>query len=93
MSDESALRSFAEQANLEAIEIFDVDCPFEYADIETAVRGMSSAGVAVKVMEMAGEKAVEEAYRNAFAEFQQPDGSVRVGAAFRCLVGQPSPET
>ena len=93
LSVENALRSFAEQANLEAIKIFDVDCPFEYADIETAVRGMSSAGVAVKVMEMAGEKAVEEAYRNAFAEFQQPDGSVRVGAAFRCLVGQPSPET
>ena len=93
LSDENALRSFAEQAKLEAIEIFDIDCPFEYADIETAVRGMSSAGVAVKVMEMAGEMAVEEAYRDAFAEFQQPDGSVRVGATFRCLVAQPSSES
>ncbi len=90
LSDKNALRGFAEHADLEVIEIFDVDCPFEYTDIETAVRGMSSAGVAVKVMEMAGEKAVEEAYRNAFAEFQKPDGSVRVGAAFRCLVARPS---
>ena len=93
LSDKSALHSFAEQANLDVVEIFDVDCPFEYADIETAVRGMSSAGVAVKVMGIAGEKAVEEAYRKAFAEFEQPDGRVRVGAAFRCLIAQPSAET
>lgn len=90
LSDENALRTFANQAGLDTIEIFDVDCPFEYSNIETAVRGMSSAGVAVKVMEIAGEKAVEDAYRHAFAEFQKPDGSVRVSAAFRCLVAKPA---
>ena len=92
LSNERALRRFAEQAGLKAIEIFDVDCPFEYSDIGSAVRGMSSAGVAVKAMETAGEDAVEEAYRNAFAEFQEPDGSVRVGATFRCLVAVPVSE-
>ncbi|MCV6825799.1 MULTISPECIES: class I SAM-dependent methyltransferase [Halocynthiibacter] len=92
LSDESALRAFAEQAGLKAVEIFDIDCPFEYPNIETAVRGLSSAGVAVKVMEIAGEKAVEEAYRNALSEFQAPDGSIRVGAVFRCLIAKSASE-
>jgi len=90
LSNEEALNSFAQQADLEAIVIIDVECPFVYADIDTAVRGMSSAGVAVKAMEVAGEKAVEDAYRNAFVEFQQADGSIRVGASFRCLLAKPS---
>ncbi len=90
LSDENVLRNFAEQAGLKTLDLLDVDSPFKYADEEAAVRGLSSAGVAVKVMEAVGEKAVEDAYRNAIAEFRQPDGSVRIAASFRCLVTGPS---
>lgn len=86
LSDENALRSFVREANLEPIELFDIDCPFEYTDLEVAVRGMSSTGVAAKAMELAGETAVEEAYKSALSKFLQPDGSIRVGASFRCIV-------
>ena len=89
LSQEGALRGFAGKAGLEPVEIFDVDSPFEYPDIETAVRGLSSAGVAVKAMELAGEDAVEGAYHSALAEFLQADGRVRVAASFRCLLARP----
>jgi len=92
LSNESALANFAQQAGLDPIEIFDVDCPFKYDDVEMAVRGNSAAGVAVKAMEIAGERAVQDAYRSAFAEFQQPDGSVCANASFRCLLAKSAPK-
>lgn len=86
LSDENTLRNFAQKADLEPIEVFDVDCPFEYANLDVAVRGMCSAGVAVKAMEVTGEPPVQEAYKRALSKFLQPDGSVRVEASFRCLI-------
>lgn len=89
LSDENALREFAEQASLQPIDVFDVDCPFGYSDAETAVRGLCSAGVAAKVTEAVGVDLVEKAYRDAIDQFVQPDGSVKVEATFRCLVSKP----
>ncbi len=90
LSDENALREFANLASLNPVNVFDVDSPFEYANIETAVRGLSSAGVAAKVMEAVGVDLVEKAYQDAIAGFVQPDGSVKVAATFRCLVATPT---
>lgn len=90
LSNETALREFAEQSLLEPVDLFDVDCPFEYSSLDMAVRGLCSAGVAVKAMELVGEDKVEDAYRVAINEFVQPDGSVRVAATLRCLVAKPS---
>ena len=89
LSDESKLREFASSAGLMPTDVFDVDGEWIYPDLDTAVRGMCSAGVAVKAMEHSGEEAVTSAYAAAFAPFLQSDGSVRLGASFRCLVSQP----
>jgi len=89
LSDESKLREFASSAGLMPTDVFDVDGLWIYPDLDTAVRGMCSAGVAVKAMEHSGEEAVTSAYAAAFAPFLQSDGSVRLGASFRCLVSQP----
>jgi ubiquinone/menaquinone biosynthesis C-methylase UbiE len=89
LSDESTLREFASSAGLTPTAVFDVDDPWNYPDLDTAVRGMCSAGVAVKAMEHSGEEAVTSAYAAAFAPFLQSDGTVRVGASFRCLIAQP----
>ena len=90
LSDENALRDFAKQASLHPVEVFDVDSPFEYTNLETAVLGLSSAGVAAKVMEAVGVDLVENAYRDAIAGFVQTDGSVKIAATFRCLVATPN---
>lgn len=89
LSDESTLRDFASDAGLAPTTVFDVDDPWTYPDLDTAVRGMCSSGVAIKAMEHSGEETVTAAYAAAFAPFLQSDGSVRVGASFRCLVSRP----
>jgi SAM-dependent methyltransferase len=89
LSDEPALRKFAADAGLQPVDVFDVDCPFIYGDEATAVRGLNSAGVAVRAMENSSEQAVTEAHAKAIAPFRQPDGSYRIKATFRCLLAQP----
>ena len=89
LSDEQVLRRFAADADLMPVEVFDVDSPFVYADEATAIRGLNSAGVAVRAMESAGERAVTEAHVNAITPFRQPDGSYCIKATFRCLLARP----
>jgi hypothetical protein len=75
LSDEAALRKFATDAGLQPIGVFDVDSPFHYADLDTAVRALNSSGVAARAMENSSEQAVSQARRDAFAPFRQSDGS------------------
>jgi ubiquinone/menaquinone biosynthesis C-methylase UbiE len=85
LSDESALRALASAAALEPQEVFDVDSPWQYADLPTALRGLRSSGVAARAIENSGAEAVDEAHTKALTSFRQPDGSYKIGATFRCL--------
>jgi len=89
LSDETALRAFATTGGLKPGAVFDVDCPWFYPDEATALRGVNASGVAFKAMEHAGEAAVIAAHRAALQPFLQPDGGIRIGARFRCLVAAP----
>jgi ubiquinone/menaquinone biosynthesis C-methylase UbiE len=86
LSDESALRDFASSAGLDPIEVFDVDSPWHYMDLQTALRGLRSSGVSAKAIENTSIEAVSEAYAAALEPFRQNDGSFRIGATFRCLL-------
>jgi SAM-dependent methyltransferase len=86
LSDEAALRAFAAEAGLEPLEVFDVDSPWQYPDLSIALRGLTSSGNAVRAIATVGEGRVKEAYAKALARFEQPNGSYRIGASFRCLV-------
>jgi SAM-dependent methyltransferase len=88
LSDEPALRAFAAGAGLESLEVFDVDSPWRYPDLSTALRGLSSSGVAVRAIENSSEDAVNEAHSKALMPFRQSDGSYRIGATFRCLIAR-----
>ena len=89
LSDETVLRAFATSAGLKPVEVFDVDSPWEYPDETTAVRGLNSAGVAVRAMENSSEAAISEAHKHALAAFRRVDGSYHIGATFRCLLARP----
>jgi SAM-dependent methyltransferase len=89
LSDERALRKFATDARLTPVDVFDIENPLVYPDEATAIRGFNASGVAARAMENSSEQAVTEAHARAFAPFRQSDGSVRVGATFRCLLAQP----
>jgi SAM-dependent methyltransferase len=85
LSDEYALREFATKAGLEPVEVVDVDTPFQYADLSTALRGLTSSGNAIRVAEISNDEAVRKAYTEALQQFRELDGSYRIGASFRCL--------
>jgi len=88
LSDETALRRFASAAALEPVELFDVDSPWHYPDLPTALRGLRSSGVAARAIENSSAQAVDEAHKKALLPFRQSDGSYRVRATFRCLVAR-----
>jgi SAM-dependent methyltransferase len=89
LSDEAALRAFTVAGGLTPGAVFDVDTHWVYPDEATGLRGLGSAGVAVRAIEHSGQDAFIDAYRAALAPFRQPDGSFRIAARFRCLVATP----
>ncbi len=89
LSDEVALRAFAKAGGLTPGAVFDVETHWSYPDEATALRGLGSAGVAVRAVEHSGAEAFIAAHRAALAPFRLPDGSIRIAARFRCLVAKP----
>jgi SAM-dependent methyltransferase len=88
LSDKTALTSFATSAGLQPLDFLDVESPWHYSDLDTALRGLNSSGVAAKARLHSGHAAVDQAHAAALAPFAQPDGSYRIGATFRCLFTQ-----
>ena len=90
LSNVDRLRQFAKEGGLEATDVIDVECPWLYPDAETALKGLSSSGVAAKGIMTVGQAAVDQAYANAIAPFRKTDGSFRIGATFKVLLAHPS---
>lgn len=86
LSEETALRAFAQSAGLEPLSITDVACEWQYPDLNTALRGLASSGVAVRAAEHSSMQAVNTAHAVALAPFRRADGSYRIGAAFRWMM-------
>jgi hypothetical protein len=68
--------------------VFDVDSPWTYPDLPTALRGFGSSGVAFKAAETREQAALDAAHDAALAPFVQPDDSYRIGATFGILMGE-----
>lgn len=86
LSEEATLRAFAAEAGLAAGEVFDIDAPWHFANLATALRALKSSGVGSRAIEHAGEQAVDDAHAAALAPFRQADDSYLVSASFRCLL-------
>lgn len=86
LSDEKTLNALAVKAGLLPREILDVRSAFEYSDLETGVKALNSAGVAVRAAEHSGQAAVTAAHEKALAPFRKPDGSYAATSIFRCLI-------
>ncbi len=86
LSDEAALRALASDAGLTPTSVHDVSCPFVYSDVETAVRGLGSSGVAERAIRHSGQAAVDAAHREVVTRFRLADGTVHIPNAFRYLL-------
>jgi SAM-dependent methyltransferase len=83
LSDVAALRQLVQEAGMSQIEINDVDCPWVYKDAETTLRGLLSAGPAVKAMRTSGEDRAREAMVAALEPFRNESGGYRLENKFR----------
>jgi SAM-dependent methyltransferase len=88
LSDEHALRAFAEAAKLVPSELLDVPATIAYPDEATAIRALNSSGVAARAIEQSGDAAVSAAHKAALEPFRLADGSFQIAASFRCLFAQ-----
>jgi SAM-dependent methyltransferase len=66
-------------------EVHEIDCVFEYPDLETALRGQMAAGPSQRVVEIFGRDKVEAVVRGALARFVD-SGAVRMQNRFRCAL-------
>jgi SAM-dependent methyltransferase len=86
LSEPEALAALVRQAGLEPRQPGAVRCPWEYPDLEAAMRGLLSAGPSVRAIQVAGEERVREAVVGALVPFKRPDGSYRLDNTFRYLI-------
>ena len=66
--------------------VHEIDCAFEYPDLDTALRGQMAAGPSQRVVEIFGRERVEAVVRGALAPFVNESGVVRMQNRFRCAV-------
>jgi len=85
-SDTASLGSAAREAGLTPGETREVDMPFVYPDLETALRGVLSAGPAARAINFWGEDRVRAAVVEALAPFRLASGRYRLENRFRYLV-------
>jgi SAM-dependent methyltransferase len=81
-----ALEALLEQGRLTAERGFEVQTPFEYTDLDAAVRAAMSSGPAYAAIGEVGATAVEDAARAALTAFVQSDGSVRIDNVMRVVI-------
>jgi SAM-dependent methyltransferase len=86
LSEEARLCAFAAEAGLTTLNVWDVDVPVAYADLETALRSLTCSGNAARAIERASEESLRHAYAESLKPFRQPDGSYRIGSRYRCLL-------
>jgi SAM-dependent methyltransferase len=88
LSQDGALASLAGQAGLKPVLEEDVDVPFDYPDLTTALRGLLSAGPTVVFMRSLGEEQVRRQVTAALEPFQTSSGGYHMRNTFRFLLAQ-----
>ena len=64
----------------------DVACPWTYPDLETALRGMLSAGPAERAIRNSSVERARQAVADSIAAYRTPSGAYRLNNKFRYLV-------
>lgn len=88
LSQESALKALAADAGLIPVDIVDVDCPWVYADLDMALRGMLSAGPVERAIRASGIEKVRAAVAEAIAPYRAADGAYELRNIFRVLIAR-----
>jgi SAM-dependent methyltransferase len=85
LSIPGALESLIEQAGLSVAGSREVDCPFEYPDLETHWRAQRSSGPFQAAMRKVGEEQLRAAVEKAIGPYRTNTGGVRLNNRLRCV--------
>ena len=88
LSEAEVLPDLARDAGLEPIRFTDVDCVWRYADERTALRGLLSAGPAVRAIQASGERPVREAVLKAIAPYRLSTGGYELRNTCRYVIAK-----
>ena len=88
LSDESKLRTFASEAGLIPDRVVDVSCPWVYPDLETALRGMLSAGPAERAVRASSFERARDAVAAAIECYRTASSGYHLNNTFRYLVAR-----
>jgi hypothetical protein len=88
LSDEAKLKALAAEAGFTPIAVADVSCPWTYPDLETALRGMLSAGPAERAIRNSSMERARQAVAASIAAYEASSGEYRLNNKFRYLVAR-----
>jgi SAM-dependent methyltransferase len=88
LSEPGALEGFVEQAGLTASAPVDVETVWRYPDLDTALRGFTSAGPATAAIRESGEERLREALAAGLEPFRDGSGGYRLTNVFRYLIAR-----
>lgn len=86
LSDETKLKTLASEAGLTPGAVVDVSCPWVYPDLETALRGMLSAGPAERAIRASSFERARAAVATAIEGYRTASGGYRLNNTFRYLL-------
>lgn len=87
-SEPGVVEALLEKAGLEVTGGGESDCPFTFADHDTAFEAHISAGPLQKVIDIAGEEAVRTTIHDVLEADRKPDGQLRQNNVFRYVVAE-----
>jgi SAM-dependent methyltransferase len=88
LSDEAKLKALAVEAGLSTVAVVDVSCPWVYPDLDTALKGMLSAGPAERAIQASSHERARAAVAAAIETFRTSSGGYRLENTFRYLVAR-----
>lgn len=88
LSDESKLKTLASEAGLTPGVVVDISCPWIYPDLETALRGMLSAGPAERAVRASSFDRARDSVAAAIEPYRTASSGYRLNNTFRYLVAR-----
>jgi SAM-dependent methyltransferase len=88
LSDEAKLKALATDAGLTPLAVVDVQCPWIYHDLETALRGLLSAGPVERAIRASSIDRVRDAVAEAIAPYGGSSGDYHMNNVFRYLIAR-----
>lgn len=91
LASREALEEVVRESGLQPVSFHEVAVPRIYPDLPTALRGLLSAGPAVRAIATSGEAKVREAASRVLAHIRRADGSYRMANMYMFLVASHTP--